>query len=285
MVLDYARSGYRSKMKLWQDKPDLTSGVWFRTVPSAKFFERPHLFANTKTWYERDFNQGSAPGEREIGDYYNSKSPGSYDGKQHCGSDDAMSQGGITGVDPPLLTDATGMLPCCKPHEPNPCYPPGYSKQIVMTMTSQQSFCPCGHGTTIALNYVGLVEDPAFGEVDMWEGPDAGQPPAKWGNCQWFAGGGATGQARFRMKLKMLRHGPSACAWVVELKLFVENPSGVYGLLLTEQSGCVKAQDNPLKVLGGTAFRQLGADCGMRFLVAPTARMNFVFDGFVVAVP
>lgn len=152
--MDYARSGYECFMKTWQDKPDLVRVKWFRADEDAKIFPYPHLFGSQKTWDRTAQNPPEYPGESGYVAWSNSANPLLYAGLGHCGSDNAMSLGGITGVDPPIVTAADGSAPCCPPMLICDDYPiPGGSLHMRSDLIS--GACICLDGFDLTLPYVG----------------------------------------------------------------------------------------------------------------------------------
>jgi hypothetical protein len=120
MILDMIRRPYRSKMRLWADKPDLVSGRWFFADAGARTFPGFH-FMGARVW-ARDRAPfyvplgPTQPGEIGFGGgpWTNGVNTAGYLGTNFCGRAAAFLTGGVTGTDPPIVTDAFGSNPCCR---------------------------------------------------------------------------------------------------------------------------------------------------------------------------
>src|ERR1700733_14353907 len=104
MILDLLRFGYQSTWTMWQNDPTGTTGFWFRAAKTALVYNPPSYFRSAL--WDGEFDQGFPVGETRVGyEWENSANTVGYLGTNHCGSDAAMSFGGVHGVDPPILTD------------------------------------------------------------------------------------------------------------------------------------------------------------------------------------
>lgn len=179
MVLDYARQAYRSRMRLWQNDPETVEGVWFRAPEGAGFFPRPHPWASTRTWYRHQYVEDDQVGEVERIEYYKGANPASYRGVNHCGSDDAMSMGGVHGIDPPILTSDTGRAACCAGETISVC---GLEIPKVFRLKwSSPAGCVCASGTEFTMSHG--AESATF---HVWYSdllPGGEQAWRNWGTC------------------------------------------------------------------------------------------------------
>jgi hypothetical protein len=116
--MDLLRSCYRSKMRLFSDRPDvLTDGQWFWCPDGAK----PIPFMNRFVSQSQDYKhlEGSpAVGEyRGRGAWLNGACPPQYTGTHFCGEVEAW-QNGILYADRPGLPIGEDGYPSCCPHLP-----------------------------------------------------------------------------------------------------------------------------------------------------------------------
>jgi hypothetical protein len=120
MVMDWVRRGYRTKMRLWADKPDLVEVRWFRAPKGAKFFPGPHAFTSRQLYpieYKDDeFPVGEVPGKTAYDDGQNVSG---YVGTNFCGRVEAFLLGGVTGVDQGIPTGPGGAAACCNVADPD----------------------------------------------------------------------------------------------------------------------------------------------------------------------
>ena len=153
-ALDYLRSGYYTRMKLWRDQQTMVMGRWIRLADDAPFFPFPHPFGSFRTWDRQLPRNNTDLGEQGYAGYYNGAKPAGFVPKGYCGRDEAIQDGGVTGVDPPIVHDEEGRNECCYGY-PDLCggYPfPGVS--LVATMIVETSdYCPCLQGQVVPLNY------------------------------------------------------------------------------------------------------------------------------------
>jgi len=280
--MDYLRSGYETFMQTWQDDPSLTRVRWFRAAPDAKFFAKEHLFGSQKTWDRGRMNPPDHPGESGYVGWTNSANPAGYQGGHHCGSDSAMSLGGVHGVDPVIETDAAGNAPCCQGLVATPCFLPGYPTVVQLSLTSLFGYCDCGDGTIVPLVYAGQVVDFVLGESDRWYGPSDGAPPYLWGDCVWSDGSGGEGPARFDVEMLLPRAGFASCTFHLRIRRYADSPPGVYVLRQTHFIAMSKLADNPLTLATGMLFGLAGPLCGSRTGLNPGAQMRVDVTGPLV---
>jgi len=190
--------------------------------------------------------------------------------------------GGVHGVDPVLITDASGNLPCCQVLVANPCFAPGYPTGLALALTSLFNYCDCGDGTLVPLEYDGLVEDVVLGTCNRWFGPPSGVPPYLWGDCVWGDGSGGEGPARFDAEVLLPHAGFASCTFHLRLRRYAEHPPGVYVLRGTHFVAFSKLADNPLTLATGLLFAQAGPFCGSRSGLHLNAQMRIDVTGPLV---
>ena len=113
------RSGYRSQMRLYSDRPDvLTWGHWRRCPPGA------HMAPPSWFFSRREYLQFTD--EIALGEVYRTRYPytrGATDprltGQHYCGTT-AWTQGITYAERPGLALDITGMPTCCQARPPQP---------------------------------------------------------------------------------------------------------------------------------------------------------------------
>jgi len=205
------RSGYECFMKTWQDKPDLTRVRWFRAEPSAKFFEHPHVFGSLKTWDREAEVPAAQAGEKGYVEWTNSSNPLGYAGKDHCGPDAAMENGGRDGVDPPITTDEQGMATCCE-QQAKTC---GHvMPELLRWRITSPAGCPCIDGYEIVLRRQRTLE-PAGYLWWMTDPPFAYNHP--FGSCTF----GTSLKAWFRVELEL-----GTCTWSADIQMMKQPPGG-----------------------------------------------------------
>lgn len=111
--MDYVRRCYRTKMKLWADRDELTSVRWYRAKRGAKVFTGWTRFRSNSTWNRQDpiadlGEQFRAPQTT----YDRGLNVGEHTGQHFDGSLDAW-EGGVHGRDPEIHTDAFGGTKHC----------------------------------------------------------------------------------------------------------------------------------------------------------------------------
>jgi len=112
--MDVVRSCYKTSMKLWKDRDELTPVRWFFVEPAAKVFQPVSSFRSLKTW-DRESDRTGMTGEKNTSTVYDKGSnPLGFEGLRHCGSDLAMQEGGESSRDPIIETGLMGDSPCCK---------------------------------------------------------------------------------------------------------------------------------------------------------------------------
>lgn len=112
--MDYLRTAYSTKMRLWADRPDEVTVNWFRADPGAEVFPGPHSFTS-RNWLDPGYiGVPLAIGETLAPRVY---SPGinfaGLRGTNHCGRDQAFITGGVTGIDPEIPVLPDGSSACC----------------------------------------------------------------------------------------------------------------------------------------------------------------------------
>lgn len=112
--MDVIRVCYKTEMKLWKDRPEAIPVRWFRADPKAKIFDKMCSFRSNFTWqkFEEQFSASMGELSRDY-TYDKGANPLKYKGDKHCGRDLAMQFGGVSGVDPEIHTDSSGLSPCC----------------------------------------------------------------------------------------------------------------------------------------------------------------------------
>lgn len=112
--MDWIRTGYRTKMRLWADRPDEVEVRWFRAADGADFFPGAHSFTS-RDWLPFVFKDEPFPVGEVVGP--RSWDPGvnlvGYPGRNFCGRPEAYLTGGVTGLDPEIHTTGDGNAPCC----------------------------------------------------------------------------------------------------------------------------------------------------------------------------
>jgi len=201
--MDYLRSGYETFMQTWQDDQSLVRVRWFRAAPDAKFFPKEHLFGSQKTWDRGSQNPPEHPGESGYAGWTNSGNPLGYTGQTHCGSDSAMSLGGIHGVDPVLTTEANGWLACCGPM---PVCGVAIPDRWHVVWTSPAG-CSCAGEITATLEMD--PSDTIPGLVYFWRVAPHGVYPMPWGAA---CVGGFDG---WRLNI-MIRLVVGDCSWIIQ---------------------------------------------------------------------
>ena len=114
MRVDLLRAGYRTRMRLWADDPDLETEIrWFRTAPGAQLFAGPTAFRS------QYFNP--EPGPRPLGEVFGAPrvfdkgdNPVGYLGTQFCGREVDWEIGGAFGRSNLIITDPDGWATCCR---------------------------------------------------------------------------------------------------------------------------------------------------------------------------
>jgi hypothetical protein len=114
MGMDVLRSCYKTSMKLWKDREELTPVRWFFCKAGAKVFEPVSSFRSLKTW-DRESDRAGMVGEKlGVTPYDKGANPVGYEGLRHCGSDLSVQEGGVSGRDPVIVTTGTGDAACCQ---------------------------------------------------------------------------------------------------------------------------------------------------------------------------
>lgn len=166
-MVDYIRTCYVEKMKVWQDREPIEVR-WFRAPPGARLLPGPHPFGSMRTWDKGEFNSPQYPGEHSYVRYDKGENPIGYKGEGYCGPDVAIQEGGKTGRDPIITTEADGWSPCCGPRETVTVCGVVLPKRMLLTLTPGGANCPCGVGATATLEYRNEAAD-WFGYVaDHW---------------------------------------------------------------------------------------------------------------------
>ena len=115
--MDMVRHGYKAKMRLWADQPDVWTQVqWFRAAESALDCPGPHGFTSWTDVPDSDKEEYKTftTGEPvQPFRWSNSAVPAPYLGLQYCGRPEALSTGGVTGVDVPMPVLPDGSVACC----------------------------------------------------------------------------------------------------------------------------------------------------------------------------
>jgi len=111
--MDVLRSCYKTSMKLWKDRDTLTPVRWFFCEPGAKVFERLCSFRSLKTWDRVSDRTGMVGEKNGVTPYDKGANPLIYEGVNHCGTDLAMAEGGLSSRDPEIVTDSNGWATCC----------------------------------------------------------------------------------------------------------------------------------------------------------------------------
>lgn len=199
MTMDVMRSGYESHMKLWRDQQTVVRGRWIRMPDDTPFLPSPHHFGSRKTYMrEVPYTTGDL-GETGYVTWTNGENEYAYPGDHHCGSSEAAKDGGRTGVDPPIQTDAEGRAECCEL--------PEITCGVIISGSLEWTFaspagCPCIDGYSIVLHrredlepdgYIWWMSDPPFEYVHPFGSCLFGKPFTQaWfraqlqvGTCQW----------------------------------------------------------------------------------------------------
>lgn len=114
MVLDYKRHCHYSYMQLWRDGDHApVYGRWMRAEKDAKILEEESYFRALFTWNRGEDNGPIGEQTDMAHPYYKGQNPLRYAGRSHCGSAEAITGGGRTGVDPPIRTNNDGSSACC----------------------------------------------------------------------------------------------------------------------------------------------------------------------------
>ena len=111
--MDYLRTCYRTRMRLWSDRPDTVPVRWFRCDAGAKPFPGRHRFSS-RVWREdktQNFPIGESQNAREYDKGLNRLG---YRGLSFCGRKEAFAAGGRAGADKEIVTNADGSTPCCR---------------------------------------------------------------------------------------------------------------------------------------------------------------------------
>ncbi len=116
--MDYLRTAYTTRMKLWTDSDETVEVRWFRADPNAKLFTGRKRFSSL-TWCDSKKPE-FAPHNDGVGEQ--TEAGRQYDrgvnlhgltGQNFCGGGAAWEHGGTHGVDPPLALGADGVPLCC----------------------------------------------------------------------------------------------------------------------------------------------------------------------------
>jgi len=112
-VMDYLRAGYFSDMVLWQDGEPIP-GRWFRAPEDADILEEFSPFRARRV-YDHPEDEPTPLGESATQEWRYSGAGNTigYDGQHYCGSVHAFSEGGVAGVDDPIVTLPNGSAECC----------------------------------------------------------------------------------------------------------------------------------------------------------------------------
>jgi hypothetical protein len=112
--MDYLRTAYSTKMRLWADRPDEVTVNWFRADPGAEVFPGPQSFTS-RVWLDPGYvGIPLAIGETLAPRPYNlGVNIAGLRGSNHCGRDQAFITGGVTGVDPEIPVLPDGSSACC----------------------------------------------------------------------------------------------------------------------------------------------------------------------------
>jgi len=117
--VDWIRTAYTTRMKLWKDSEETVEVRWFRAEPGAKIFPGVHNFSSL-TWRDEHkpeyrINNTGIGEQTEAGRVYDrGQNLNGYDGQRFCGSLKAWREGGVHGTDPPLALDSEGRPACCQ---------------------------------------------------------------------------------------------------------------------------------------------------------------------------
>jgi hypothetical protein len=115
MAMDYLRSTYSSKMRLYNDRPDVeVEGAWFFCQPGAKVLPIAHVFASqnwTPEGVHTDPPLGEVAGPRK---WTNGIPDTRFTGQHFCGSPEVWLHGIPFAERPGLVLEPDGTPACCK---------------------------------------------------------------------------------------------------------------------------------------------------------------------------
>lgn len=139
--MDYLRSCYYSRMRLFRDRPDITvAGRWHFCPPGAKVLPFPHVFASYQ-WDPDEWSVDPQLGEVPVyGGYSKGQSSDRLTGQHWCGSAEEWLHGSLYADRGRLPVDPEGIPFCCRPL---PIKPGG------LVLGGTGSFAPRGSGGVV----------------------------------------------------------------------------------------------------------------------------------------
>lgn len=196
------RSSYHNRVKLWQDKQNLTPGRWIRLADDAPFLPFEHPWGSRKTW-DRDFVRGPDDcGEVDYSEWNNGARPEGWVPSLHiCGREGAVREGGLSLVDDPIPLDAGGVNECC--FVPLVCGRP-LPKTLLWSFGSPAG-CTCCDGQVFELK---RWEAGDSDDLLAWRSVPFGDYNLPFGTCS----GGTSITAHVKLFLEQ-----STCIWRAEL--------------------------------------------------------------------
>lgn len=110
--MDMIRTARRTRMRLWQNDERTTPVRWFRAAPGARVFEGSSRL-RCSDWFMQQTWSGVGEVYPRVTGYDKGVNTLGYLGLDHCGPVEAMRDGGVVGVTPPITTRADGWSDCC----------------------------------------------------------------------------------------------------------------------------------------------------------------------------
>lgn len=132
--MDRLRSGYKAKMRLWDDGPPIDV-IWYRVPEDTPEITWGTPFRSTEWWrdkYERENHDlgeqipYSADPDEVMNLWYRGNAPFPGHGKEPCGDKEAWAKGGVRGITPEHITDALGRCPECSAEDQAILLPIGF---------------------------------------------------------------------------------------------------------------------------------------------------------------
>lgn len=111
--MDFLRSGYKAKTRLWLNDASTVDIRWFRVSPQAKVFESESLFRSS-VWDEYTIIRPAGETKGDPHQWDKGLNTLGYVGKEWCGPKSAIQFGGVHEIDPEIRTNADGTCDCCE---------------------------------------------------------------------------------------------------------------------------------------------------------------------------
>lgn len=279
MGIDYIRTAYRAKMRVWRGSEEEIEVRWFRAPEGAKLLPGPHPWGSWYSWDRKDGLEPDELGERAYVGYDKGENPLGYKGTAHCGPVPAVKDGGTRGVDPVITTAADGGAACCFLPVVGPCgrYPQHLTAEVESTFT----FCDCGAPQVLVFHFVETAQLPELGGNigHRWQALASDSPHVRFGNCSWPSGPD-TLPVYARWDAMVPHAGTGVCTPHVRLRFYLRDDAGNFFAAGDHLIALTQFTQNPLLAVGGFQWQATNRPlCGLRFGVPGNAQLVVTLTG------